>query len=695
MTLRAVLIGLIGATAICALTYLNDVVMQQPTLVGNHMPTSVYGGLIVFLVAVQPVLVLLHRKLALRGAELAVVLLLTLVACSIPASGLMRSLTTVMVAPYVFSDTEPGWREQGIVELTPRRMRAEVSSDPGAGALRRDIVVDGFLKGLPREDLTRRIAPGDIPWRAWARPLGFWAPLVLAVWMSVIGLSLVVHRQWSEHEHLPYPLARFTDALLPDESGSGGIWRDRLFWMGAVPVLVIHLNNYACTWFPDALIRIPTSFSLEFIFERYPLLWRPHYDGGVNAIQVLMDLRVFFAVVGFAYLLPRDVSLSLGLGAYLFMWVAAVLFSYGLWRGDAPFEPKVQNMTTAGAYLGVFAALVFTGRHYYSGVFRRALGLPARQPVDTSAVWGARAFLAGLALCVGALVSIGLEWPLAVLFAGGLAVIFVVMSRMLAETGMFFMMAWWSPGVLLLGFVGAEALGPRSILILHLLGAIFVVGYAAVPSREAVMPFVVNALKVLDLRGVRIGPAAVAGAAALALGFCVALCVTMYFQYDRGVLAAESYHVNTPHFAYAKVVRTQMGLEARGKLETSADGGWQRLARISPDPTAVAYFAAGLVLVLLFSFCRLRFPWWPLHPVLFLVWITHPGRVFASSFLVGWLLKTLVTKYGGIPIYRRLIPLMFGAIAGELLGGLVPVVISAVYYRITGELPVRFVILPP
>jgi len=141
MTIRAVLLGLFGAMAVCGFTYLNDVVMRQTPLIGNHMPIGVYGGLILFLLLVHPVLARVRRRLCLSGRELAVALTLTLVSCCIPASGLMRNLTAVMVAPYAFTQTQPGWREQGIIDLTPQAMRVDVSVD-------RDVVIDGFLKGL-------------------------------------------------------------------------------------------------------------------------------------------------------------------------------------------------------------------------------------------------------------------------------------------------------------------------------------------------------------------------------------------------------------------------------------------------------------------------------------------------------------------------------------------------------------------
>lgn len=43
---------------------------------------------------------------------------------------------------------------------------------------------------------------------------------------------------------------------------------------------------------------------------------------------------------------------------------------------------------------------------------------------------------------------------------------------------------------------------------------------------------------------------------------------------------------------------------------------------------------------------------------------------------------------------QQLKPLMFGLITGEMLGGVVPAIISAAYYFITGEQPVNYSFMP-
>jgi hypothetical protein len=109
---------------------------------------------------------------------------------------------------------------------------------------------------------------------------------------------------------------------------------------------------------------------------------------------------------------------------------------------------------------------------------------------------------------------------------------------------------------------------------------------------------------------------------------------------------------------------------------------------------ALITFSIAAMAVLVFSAMRLRFAKWPLHPVMFLVWSTYAGNCFAQSFLIGWLIKVAVMKYGGANIYQRLKPLMFGLIAGEMMGGMIPMVVSLVYYLATGDQPKSFWVMP-
>ncbi|NQT53879.1 hypothetical protein HQ576_17620, partial [bacterium] len=124
MTPRAIILGLLSAAAVCGFCYFNDFVMRQTFLVGNYMPISVYGGLLAFIIFVNPLLLKMSKRLALSGRELSVIVMLTLAACYVPGRGLCHYFTTFMMMPHHFERTNPGWKQHGIVEMAPPVMLA-------------------------------------------------------------------------------------------------------------------------------------------------------------------------------------------------------------------------------------------------------------------------------------------------------------------------------------------------------------------------------------------------------------------------------------------------------------------------------------------------------------------------------------------------------------------------------------------
>ena len=159
----------------------------------------------------------------------------------------------------------------------------------------------------------------DIPWYAWSRTLStFWIPLILSGAIAFIGLALVVKRQWAENEHLPFPIARFAESLLPNEEGGmSPIFKSKGFWIAMGMVAMFHLNNYAFVYWPDYLVRIPNYFDFTSFSDMLPALTR---GGG----KMLLHPTFYFTLVGFAFFVSRNVSLSIGIAPFVYCIVAGL-----------------------------------------------------------------------------------------------------------------------------------------------------------------------------------------------------------------------------------------------------------------------------------------------------------------------------------------------------------------------------------
>ena len=369
----------------------------------------------------------------------------------------------------------------------------------------------------------------------------------------------------------------------------------------------------------------------------------------------------------------------------------AYTMKYGISLGGGRLAPSPEGFLHAGIYFGFFVGLLYTGRRYYLSVFRRSFMLPCGDHVESYAVNGARvSMVAGVAL-IAQMVLVGLDWQLAFLLVGITLVMFVVLSRLLAEAGYFFVGLNFFPWMLILGFMGAKALGSDQLLLMMLLCTVLIV------PRETLMPFAVTGLCLADKARARIGSTAAWGAVAVAVALAVGLPIVLYFQYKDGSSASGDWWANRhkPQEAFRSNIHFRQGLEAQGTLEeANALSGAERFLNIRPDKRCLLAFSIAFTLVLALMFLRHRSPKWPFHPLMLVTMGMWSINMFAFSILLGCAIKSAVTKYGGAKLYQKLKPLMIGLIAGELLGILIPVIIGAIYYAVTREQPKVFHVLP-
>jgi hypothetical protein len=675
MSWRALLLGFVFVAFLAGFTYFNDFVLKQTFLIGTQVPIIVYGGLVLFIVTINPILSRFGVDVALRGRELAVILGLATVACAIPSSGLMRYFPHALMMPHYEAQTQAGGAGERLLAHVPERMLADPSAHPDA--------LPGVLQGLAVGGQT--ISWRQVPWEAWTATLSLWLPLLLVFWAGLIGLALVLHTQWSKHEHLPYPIARIAHEVLPVYGEKRhSIFANKWFWVAFGVVLAIHFNNFLVTHFPQ-LIRIRLGLNLEPVMNVFDWRFR-----GPAQMSTTLNFTFYFSAIGIAFFLPRQISLSIGLAPFIYGLIAGTFGLYGVQiAGGGAYAPR--NLFGAGAYVGIFLTLLYTGRHFYREVAVSALGLRRSREVPAEAVWGLRVFVVCFVASVAWFSAAGLPWPVTLLVLGLVLITYVVMSRIFAETGMFIVQPAHSAGALLVSFFGAQAVGPDVMMMVGLLYCVFMAD-----PRETLMPYVVNAFKLLEHRRLSPGKFAPWSVLALVVALAIAVPVSLYWIYDGG---SRNYQPVSVWIALNRIFpeanQVQQRLEGQGALERSLETtGWAVLREIRPHGPGVFAFLLGVGVVTLFGFLRLRVPGWPLHPVIFAVWIAWGTQVFAMSFLTGWLLKSLVSKYGGEGGVNRLKPAMVGLVVGEFLGAIVPVLINWGYYWHTGEAPPRFIVLP-
>ena len=667
MTIRSIVLGLVAGAIISAVCFFNDAVIGQSMLIPHQFPPVVYGSLVAAVLLVGLICHALGRKMAFTGAEWAVSAALCLASCGIPSWGLVQTVPPTAIMTHHYARFEPGWQSErvNVVELVPERMLVDVSGDDGT-------VLNGYLNGLG--DGTKHIPISAVPWAAWAPALWFWVPFILSLTVATFGLAALVHRQWAHHEVLPYPITVFAHALLPGNGEDGeSIYRNRLFWLGALGVTAVTMNNYLARWLPELLIAIDLRVNLSPFYELLPFLNGQGYQYSIS-----------FAVIGLAYFLQTRVSMSVGLMPYIYTGISLILMSYGVSLGGGDHMGGSYNtFLYAGGYTGVFLLLLHSGRHYYWNALRHGICLPSDQEADEQAVWGMRVFLAGMLVFVGLLVWIGLDWQLALLFAVITVITLVVISRAVAETGAFVFGTFFLPAALLLGFMGHVAVGPEALIIMSLAGSAVLLAPGWAP-----MAFVVQGLKLVDLAETSVFRTAKWSLVVPVLCIPIALGATLYWSYDQG--APRKWPMVANQYPGRDTVGISNRLDGQGTLETAKSlQGFGRFLHICPDKPRVAAFVIITALAILCGLCSRWFTWWPFHPVMFLFLGSFHGQQISVSLLLGCALKASVIRYGGAALYKRLKPLMVGLIAGSVLSALIPMVVGLLYFVITGMQPVR------
>lgn len=664
MSFRAILLGVIGAVLMGAgAAYVNKYVPGVTGLVRGHLPVSVFGLLIFFVAIVNPLINLIRPSWRFRPGEIAVIMAMVLVSCSITDAGLLRHFPRSIMLPVIENaTTHKVWQHDKVLDETPSIMLANDGKYD-------DAICGGYKRGIGQKD--KFLAFSAVPWNAWQRSLVFWCTVIGLVMIAVVSLSVIIHRQWAEKERIRYPIAELASTLLKqNDRGIPLIFSNKLFWIGLLIPLLIRVVHGIWMWFPNS-IDIPLTIDLSGLRAKFPEFMKTPGANFFTAVEL------FPACIGFTYLLSSEIGFSLGVSNFVSVFILFMLISIGIDVSGSQMTGGVMQWQNMGAFLAMGVMLLYIGRRYYWQTFKEAVSFTGHQETDRAGVWAFRTFILSVVGTVVVLSMAGMDWPIA-----GLAVFFtlltyLVCARMNAECGTFFFApSWMMPGVIV-GLFGLTALGPKIMIILGLLMYVL-----TIDQFESLMPFAVNSLKIGTDANVKHGRTGLTIALTLLLVLSIAVPFILWAEYDHGVEMRRGAET-VPVYDAASRVTTQLKLS--GKLdEVHAYGAWDRLKAMRPEGDFLVAAAIGFFLLLACSALRLRYTWWPLHPVIVLAFASGPLAKFCASFFLGWMVKVAVNKFAGVTKYTEFKPLMIGLIVGDLSGSFLVMSGSWIYFLVTG-----------
>ena len=512
---------------------------------------------------------------------------------------------------------------------TPANKWDELFNDqlPTWLTVRDEWLLDGFYEGGRTFYDPRVVA-------AWLGPGLLWSLFIVLLLAVMMGINVVIRRQWLEGEHLACPLVN-----LPVEISEprGMLFRSHAFWIGFALAATLDTYNSFAFLYPT-LPKIPIEHQNM----------AQHFGGRPWNAVGWFPISFYPFVVGMGYLMPSDFLFSCWF-FYLF-WKAERVFSAVMgWDQirDFPFD----NFQCFGAYalFGLYA--LWISRGHLSAVFRRFWS--ARE--DDSRREPASYRLAFAFIGVG---FIGLVWFSAAMkmqlwIAALFFVIYyglaVAVTRMRAQFGApVHDLHFTGPGTILTAVIGTRNL-PRHDLIGFALYYWFNRAYRSHP-----MPHQMEAFKMQDRAGAS-GRAVVPGLMIAGIvGTVAGLWCFLHMYYDLG--------------AHAK--GRMFGGEAFNQLAV-----WLQAPQ-GPRWGPIIAIGVGLAQAFFLQTMRMRFVNWPFHPLGFAISANWEMNLVWLPLLIAWVIKTVVVKYGGHRLYQRLIPAFIGIIIGQFVVGSILNIVS-------------------
>lgn len=528
-----------------------------------------------------------------------------------------------------------------------------------------------------------RVSLSEIPWSAWLGPMKFWIPFMIFATILSVSLVRIMHRQWSKHELLTYPLADFSSSLLDcEKTGSlPKIFYNKMFISGIIFVSIIFLINGIHSYFP-LMVQIPMSFYHISIIKHFPFIQKYCGREGYSLFRGML----YPLVVAIVVLLPSEISFSCWAG-----WIFMVLGTgfYFLVSGEVIGATET-GFLQAGMYITMFGAIIFVGRKEYLSIIRHTFLFKKSEDVFiNSAVKACRVFIAAFVLMFISLKIAGMDTLTALCFVASFSIVIVLMARFTAEIGIPWLVNFNGKSTYLpMTMLGTAAIGPQSIAILLTVGAVFSIGLGTANTiaiqettvekvaEKAIAPSFKKWFNLILLSG-------------LVLAIVFSLIATLSNSYSFGL--KNTTWANQIDTASKKI--SKLNIEGISK-KVSNIGFFEKFNYIQADPGFWRFFVLGAIIVGLCMFMRLRFTWWHLHPLPLLLLNEWCLSRLYFSFLIGWLIKTAILRIGGGKVFTAIKPFCMGVIIGQCLISAFWIIINSFYYLTMDTSPPPFNIFP-
>jgi len=469
--------------------------------------------------------------------------------------------------------------------------------------------------------------------RTWLSPVVAWSSFTFVLVFVMLCISVVLRRQWTENERLTYPTIRLPLEMTNPKSG---FFRNRLMWMGFAVAGGICLINGLSFLYPS-VPQIPIKRrSISHYFTNKP--WNAM--GGLH-------IGFYPFVIGIGFLMPLDLSFSCW-SLYLFRKFQRIFISVvGL--SSIPGFPFFKEQES-GSVIGLCIAAIWVGRGHLKrvlmGMFRSSAVDDSDEPMRyRTAILG---IIVGFIFLIVFSVRIGMSIWAALGFFVIYYAISITITRVRAELG--FPVHAFEPihaNEILPNILGSRRFNQGGLTGFALYSW-FNRAYSSHP-----MPHQLESFKLTDsVRGIRRKPLSAFIMLAGLLGIFSCFWAYLDIYHKHGAMSGFG---DWPNLWYG-------------------NGTYGLLARWLTYPSQINYGSAsfmgvGVISVLFLAMMRLRFFWWPFHPLGYVISLSYWIHYIWLCLLISSIFKLIIAKYGGLKLYRRASYFFLGLVLGDFVIG--------------------------
>jgi hypothetical protein len=496
----------------------------------------------------------------------------------------------------------------------------------------------------------------SVPWGEWIPPFISWGLFMGVLFFVMLCMGVLVRRKWTEHEHLNYPIASMTLSFMGDIGATedapegGSIWKNNIMWIGFAFAFIWYASHHLNRYFPafpmfheDALNRIKMGSLRE-----QPLIYTA-MGGNVATVRFRPS---FLGLLWFAQV---DLLFSI----WFFNLLQTILNMFFINRGTFGFVlgghsaivNRQWNSIMFGSMFGMGILYLWAAREDIKLIFRAAFSKGESKLDDSEEPMSYKTAVIGGILGLIFLFAFSV-FLLKVKFIWALIIIAFILcwtlalARIRAESGI-----GWAIGAgnqrfsssFLVPFFGTKTLGASGLV-----DGAFLSEWA----RDWQVNFLSHTMegyKMADVVGARRKSINVAAFMGYIMGLAMCLFVLLPMFYSRGASLG------------------WQRFRSYGYNEFELGVNWLSGVPKPTDPASIFFSLFSVGFIVFLGVMRSTFVWWPFHPIGYFFGAGYLSGWLVEQAFVIWLIKTLIVRWGGESLRRKLTPAFTGMIYGTMV----------------------------